>query len=159
LPFDSCKFYDDLVTISTVECVIHDQKWIEFAINASKTLLREKLSVLKHDEAHPLYLINSLTGPLGIAARGCSIIPTYFSVVKQQLQLVRHYIAKKEIVELIALSNASANLPDFFLQTVAEFVKKLMLLELYVDKNEINIDELISDIDELNKTSSKIIIL
>lgn len=154
LPFMVEELYTALEKHTDVELSIPKEEWILFSTNACKALLKEKISVLKH--GNKLDFVNNITGPLRAAAVCSSSFPELLTVVKQYLQSVKFYTAKEEIAELFLLASASAPLPDTFLQSVSHFANGLRQLEMHASQEDINIKQLISEIDILNETSSKI---
>lgn len=141
------KYIDNKLTIPNAESV-------KFATNACKALLKDKISLLNH--GNKLDFVNSITGPLRATAVSLTEYPELLPVMKNQLASIKCYIAKEEITELFLLAKASALLPDTFLQSVSQFAQGLQQLEMYATLEEINIKQLITEIDILNKTSSKI---
>lgn len=154
LPFMLEELYTAIETSTDIEFSIPKEEWLVFSTNAYKTLLKEKVSILIH--GNKLDFVNCITSPLYSAAVCLPDFPELLPVVKKHLQSLKCYIAKEEITELFLLANASASLPDTFLQSVSQFVKGLQQLEMYASQEEINIKQLISEIDILNETSSKI---
>jgi len=152
LPFSVDELYSAIERYAGIELLIPEEEWVLFSTNACTALVKERISVLKH--GGKLDFVNSITGPLRAAAIGSSSFPELLPVVKEHLQSVKCYTAKKEIAELSLLANASASLPDPFLQSVSHFANGLRQLEMHASQEDINIKQLISEIDILNETSS-----
>lgn len=129
--------------------------WETFAIQALKTLLKEKLSVLKHGGKFDF--VNNVTFALRIEAQNCLENPLRIIELKKLLVSVTSYGQNKEISELIAMSGLCDGLTDQFLQNVSEFTKRFIQLESYESQQQIDFHLLISDIDKLNTVSSNII--
>jgi hypothetical protein len=160
LPFDPNQFYVELDSRYLVECVIPETEWVEFATNACKTLLKEKLSILKHDDVHPFFIHSTLILPLYLEVWNYTNNLIDVEHLKSRLtSLVPNFTYNKEILELSALSNVSVSFQDEFLQTVSQFVKDLEKLSSYVSQEQININELSSDLHKLDNTYNKIITL
>ncbi len=135
--------------------VIPKADWEAFATHAGKSILKENISVLKH--GNKLDFINSITGPLRIAALGSVTHPALLKVVRQQLTSVSSYMANDETMNLIILAKACSSLPDPFFKLVSTFILGLQNLKMYAAHQEIDIKQLIAEIDLLNETSSKML--
>lgn len=129
--------------------------WETFAIQACKTLLKKKLSVLKHGGKFDF--VNNVTFALRIEAQNCLENPLRIIELKKLLVSVKSYRQNKEISELIAISGLCDGLADQFMQNVSEFTKGLIQLESFESQQQIDFHLLISDIDKLNAVSSKIL--
>lgn len=156
LPFYKDQFFRSLEEKQKTEFNLSKLEWETFAIRACKVLLKEKISVLKH--GGKLDFVNNVSFALRIEAQNCLTNPQRIIELKKLLLSIKLYNQKEEIAELIELSNVSKDLPDNLLKTVAGFVKGLKQLELLATEQEIDFHLLISDIDILNATSSKILI-
>lgn len=156
LPFYKDQFFRSLEEKQKTEFNLSKLEWETFAIRACKVLLKEKISVLKH--GGKLDFVNRVSFALRIEAQNCLTNPQRIVELKELLLSIKLYNQKEDIAELIELSNVSKDLPDNLLKTVAGFVKGLKQLELLATEQEIDFHLLISDIDILNATSSKILI-
>lgn len=154
LPFTPEGLYSTIEQYVDNELNIPNKDWEAFATNACKALLKEKINLLKH--GNKLDFINNITGPLRACVVSLTEYPELLPVMKKQLAATKCYIDTQEITELFSLANAGASLPDTFLQSVLQFTIGLQQLEMYATKEEINIQQLITEIDILNETSSKI---
>jgi len=157
LPFHIDQFLGTLEDKQKIEFNLSKDEWETFAIRACKALLKKKMSILKH--GGKLDLVNKLTLKIRLEAQNCLFYGQDINVLRECLKSVKLYREIEEIAELIELSNVSKNFPDDYLQTVAEFVNGLNYLESLANEPEINVFSLISYIDTLNATSTKILIL
>lgn len=155
LPFLPEQFSANIEKHTAIELSIPKEEWIVFSTYACKTLLKEKISVIKHKDkfgfGNKSAFGNNVIYPLRASAVGSLTFPELLQDVKQKLKSVKIYTAKEEIEELFWLAEASASLPDTFLQSVSQFVKGFKKLEMYASQEEINIKQLISEIDILNE--------
>lgn len=154
LPFAPEQLYFTIDQYIDNELTIPNKDWEAFATNACTALLKEKINLLKH--GNKLDFINNITGPLRASVVSMTEYPELLPVMKKQLAATKCYIDTEEITELFSLANAGASLPDTFLQFVLQFTNGLQQLEMYATQEEINMQQLITEIDILNETSLKI---
>lgn len=154
LPFASVQLDSIIDQYIDNELTIPNTDREAFATSACKALLKEKISLLKH--GNKLDFINNITGPLRASVVCLNNYPELLPVMKKQLAAIKCYLDTEEITELFSLANAGASLSDTFLQSVSQFTNGLQQLEIYAAQEEINIQQLITEIDILNETSSKI---
>ncbi|MBL0335645.1 MAG: hypothetical protein IPP73_10195 [Chitinophagaceae bacterium] len=125
-----------------------------FSTNACKTLLKEKISALKHGKK--LELISHVTTPLGGSCRAMSINPTEFiPIIKRQLQSVKQFISA-ELSDVIDMATIARNMNDSYLQNVVQFADSLNNLKDFSFNSEFNVTPLLILINAVDDSFDKI---
>lgn len=129
-------------------------EWIMFATNASKILLKDKISLLNH--GNKLELLSLVTSPLGGSCRAMSDYPTvYPPIINRQLQSVKQFITE-ELSDLIEMATVLKNMNDPYLQNVVEFANSLYNLKNFSFTSQLNVTTLLSLINAVDDSFDKI---
>jgi hypothetical protein len=153
-PFWINDLYEQVEDCFLNKANILQNDWKKFASLTISSMLRDRIEILRH--RNKLDLVNYVTGPLRAAAIDSPKIPELFQVVKELLSKINIYIECDEIKEIFYLVNMSDNLEDDYLHSVKSFKIGLQKLQTYTKISKRNISNLISDIDFLNESLSKI---
>lgn len=148
LPFTRKDLIKAIGSGTDNETPIQSSDWESFAITASKSLLQEKIRTLKH--GGKLAYGNQVINPLRTACISVAEYPECVSIVKENLQSLRHFTEHDDVSELFSLAHTARNFHDEYLQQVCSFASGLQQLKSYAYQEDVNIQKLISDIDDLN---------
>lgn len=133
---------------------IPEGEWAQFATAACKALLAQKLRILNH--GNKLDFVNHTTGPLRSVCVDALLLPFLQTVVKEQLQYLRSFVAQDEMAELLNLANVAHTSNDTLLRRVAVFAEHLGQLVDYASHEALDLKKLIFVIDNVNKSLSQL---
>lgn len=155
LPFRVEELYSAIEIHTGIELSIPKAEWVVFSTNACKALLKEKISVLKH-EKNMLQLLSYVTSPLGGSCRAISVNPAeYTPIIKRQLQSVKQFISE-ELSDLIEMAMIAKNINNPYLQNVVQFADSLNKLKDFSFSSEFNVIPLLTLINAVDDSFDKI---